>query len=263
MKKPTQEQQDQGILSVPVLVAVGDAIGIMGGWLVGTTALGFTSQAYISNSWAYLESWDVLSGLIKGAAFGAIVALAELLVADGRNDEALALLERIPENERTRKVAAAARLGEAPRLRDELVLRDARRGRQRPRDRAQHVHRREPSPFGDGPVQHDMPVQHAAQDVGNRLLHIGTGDQHAEDAGDVAGPLRAGASTFGQRHDQMRGRGRKAAIAGRLASGQRDLAMRLGKAGDRIGQEQHVAAGVAEMLGHRHRGPGAAPPHQR
>jgi len=64
------------ILSVPVLVAVGDAIGIMGGWLVGTTALGFTSQAYISNSWAYLESWDVLSGLIKGAVFGAIVALA-------------------------------------------------------------------------------------------------------------------------------------------------------------------------------------------
>lgn len=64
------------ILSVPVLVAVGDAIGIMGGWLVGTSALGFTSQAYISNSWAYLESWDVLSGLIKGAVFGAIVALA-------------------------------------------------------------------------------------------------------------------------------------------------------------------------------------------
>lgn len=44
----------------------------------------------------------------------AIVALTELLVADGRNDEALALLERIPENERTRKVAAAARLGDQP-----------------------------------------------------------------------------------------------------------------------------------------------------
>jgi len=44
----------------------------------------------------------------------AIVALAELLVADGRGEEALALLERIPENERTRKVAAAARLGARP-----------------------------------------------------------------------------------------------------------------------------------------------------
>jgi putative thioredoxin len=44
----------------------------------------------------------------------AIVALGELLVDRGDGDEALALLERIPESERTRKVAAAARLGDAP-----------------------------------------------------------------------------------------------------------------------------------------------------
>jgi putative thioredoxin len=44
----------------------------------------------------------------------AIVALAELLVARGDNEEALALLARIPETERTRKVAATARLGDAP-----------------------------------------------------------------------------------------------------------------------------------------------------
>lgn len=44
----------------------------------------------------------------------AIVALGELLVADGRGEEALALLERIPESERTRKVAASARLGTQP-----------------------------------------------------------------------------------------------------------------------------------------------------
>ena len=37
----------------------------------------------------------------------AIVALAELLVERGDGEEALALLERIPESERTRKVAAA------------------------------------------------------------------------------------------------------------------------------------------------------------
>lgn len=40
----------------------------------------------------------------------AIVALGELLVADGRSDDALALLARIPETERTRRVAAAARV---------------------------------------------------------------------------------------------------------------------------------------------------------
>jgi putative thioredoxin len=44
----------------------------------------------------------------------AIVALAEILVGRDDGEEALALLERIPETERTRKVAAAARLGGAP-----------------------------------------------------------------------------------------------------------------------------------------------------
>jgi phospholipid/cholesterol/gamma-HCH transport system permease protein len=64
------------MLTVPFLVAVGDSIGIMGGWLVGTQSLGFNSTAYMANSWAYLESWDVVSGLIKGAAFGLIVAVS-------------------------------------------------------------------------------------------------------------------------------------------------------------------------------------------
>jgi len=62
-------------LSMPVLVAVGDIIGIMGGWLVGTTRLEFNSGSYLYNTWTYLEVWDVGSGLVKGAAFGAIVAL--------------------------------------------------------------------------------------------------------------------------------------------------------------------------------------------
>jgi putative thioredoxin len=44
----------------------------------------------------------------------AIVALAQLLVDAGDGEQALELLERIPETERTRKVAAAARLGNTP-----------------------------------------------------------------------------------------------------------------------------------------------------
>jgi putative thioredoxin len=44
----------------------------------------------------------------------AIVALAELLVSEGRNDDALELLARIPETAETRRVAAQARLGDAP-----------------------------------------------------------------------------------------------------------------------------------------------------
>ena len=44
----------------------------------------------------------------------AIVALGELLVADGRGEEALALLARIPETERTRHLAALARVNLPP-----------------------------------------------------------------------------------------------------------------------------------------------------
>jgi phospholipid/cholesterol/gamma-HCH transport system permease protein len=62
-------------LAVPVLVAVGDSIGIMGGWIVGVQRLGFNSAAYIKNTIDFLEMWDITSGLLKGAAFGFLVAL--------------------------------------------------------------------------------------------------------------------------------------------------------------------------------------------
>lgn len=62
-------------LAVPVLVGVGDAIGIAGGWLVGVNRLGFNSTVYLQNTYDFLETWDVVSGLWKGAAFGFIVAL--------------------------------------------------------------------------------------------------------------------------------------------------------------------------------------------
>ncbi len=62
-------------LAVPVLVGVGDAIGIMGGWMVGVSRLGFNSAGYLANTLDIIEFWDVGSGLVKGAAFGFIVAL--------------------------------------------------------------------------------------------------------------------------------------------------------------------------------------------
>ena len=62
-------------LTVPVLVVVGDSIGILGGYVVGVTRLEFNNSIYIINSVNYLEFWDVLSGLVKGAVFGCIIAL--------------------------------------------------------------------------------------------------------------------------------------------------------------------------------------------
>src|SRR4051794_31363944 len=52
--------------------------------------------------------------LIEPGNEDAVIKLAELFVASDRNDEALALLARIPESERTRKVAASARVSVVP-----------------------------------------------------------------------------------------------------------------------------------------------------
>jgi phospholipid/cholesterol/gamma-HCH transport system permease protein len=68
-----------GTLTVPLLVAVGDVIGIMGGFLVATGNLGFNPATYIINTVDFLEAEDVMSSLIKGAVFGFLATLVGCL----------------------------------------------------------------------------------------------------------------------------------------------------------------------------------------
>ncbi|SLN42104.1 putative phospholipid ABC transporter permease protein MlaE [Pseudoruegeria aquimaris] len=75
MKYLTAPRLLAATLAVPLLVAVGDAIGILGGYTIGVQRLGFNGAAYLQNTVDFLEPWDVGSGLVKGAAFGFIVAL--------------------------------------------------------------------------------------------------------------------------------------------------------------------------------------------
>ncbi len=63
------------IVSLPLLTAVADTLGIAGGWLVATATLDFDGRLYIRNTLDFLEPWDVISGLLKAAVFGLIVAL--------------------------------------------------------------------------------------------------------------------------------------------------------------------------------------------
>jgi phospholipid/cholesterol/gamma-HCH transport system permease protein len=63
------------VISLPLLVAVGDAIGIMGGYVVGTRSLGFNGYTYIKATADQLKFDDFSSGLIKAAVFGFIIAL--------------------------------------------------------------------------------------------------------------------------------------------------------------------------------------------
>ncbi len=63
------------VITVPLLVLVGDVIAVMGGYVVGTQSLGFNSATYIKKTYDFLETGDVASGLWKACVFGFIIAL--------------------------------------------------------------------------------------------------------------------------------------------------------------------------------------------
>ncbi|MBL3676146.1 MAG: ABC transporter permease [Alphaproteobacteria bacterium] len=60
---------------LPLLVLVGDIIGLWGGFLVGVYDLGFGSGSFVTQMWDALERMDVISGLVKAAVFGFLVAV--------------------------------------------------------------------------------------------------------------------------------------------------------------------------------------------
>ncbi|MDF1750480.1 MAG: ABC transporter permease [Alphaproteobacteria bacterium] len=64
-----------GVTMLPFLVLIGDILGIFGGYVVSVYKLGFNEQTYLINTWNFIESQDVISGLVKAAVFGFLVAL--------------------------------------------------------------------------------------------------------------------------------------------------------------------------------------------
>lgn len=61
--------------TMPLLVLIADIIGVLGGYIVGTQKLGFNPGMYIKNTFDFLETIDVVSGLVKAGVFGFIIAL--------------------------------------------------------------------------------------------------------------------------------------------------------------------------------------------
>ena len=64
-----------GVLMLPILVLIAMVIGIMGGFIVSTTQLDFRPVPYLNDTFRFLEAGDIVSGLVKAAVFGFIVAL--------------------------------------------------------------------------------------------------------------------------------------------------------------------------------------------
>ncbi len=62
-------------IALPLLVLTADIIGIYGGFLVSVYALDFSGAVYIRNLDEFLTNFDVISGLIKAAVFGFLLAL--------------------------------------------------------------------------------------------------------------------------------------------------------------------------------------------
>jgi phospholipid/cholesterol/gamma-HCH transport system permease protein len=75
MKYLTAPRVLAAVITLPVLVAIGDVIGIMGGFLVGVVRLDFNPATYMTTTLDFLEAGDVISGLVKAAVFGFIVAV--------------------------------------------------------------------------------------------------------------------------------------------------------------------------------------------
>lgn len=64
-----------GIVMLPLLVILGDALGIYGGYLVAVKLMGTNPVIYSSNTYSFLAMKDIWSGVIKAAAFGLILTL--------------------------------------------------------------------------------------------------------------------------------------------------------------------------------------------
>lgn len=62
-----------GTLMLPILVLIGDIVGVFGGYVVSIYNLGFAPGRYLSQTWDILENIDVISGLVKASVFGFIV----------------------------------------------------------------------------------------------------------------------------------------------------------------------------------------------
>lgn len=64
-----------GFIVMPILVLIGDVIGIFGGYVVGVYKLGFNASNYINATINDLETLDITTGVAKAAVFGFIISL--------------------------------------------------------------------------------------------------------------------------------------------------------------------------------------------
>jgi phospholipid/cholesterol/gamma-HCH transport system permease protein len=63
------------VIMLPLLIVVSDAIGIWGGYLVSVILMGANPVGYMETTFQYTEASDLMSGLVKAAFFGLLIAV--------------------------------------------------------------------------------------------------------------------------------------------------------------------------------------------
>jgi phospholipid/cholesterol/gamma-HCH transport system permease protein len=63
------------VLMMPLLVVMGDVVGIYGGYFVAVKLLGSNPVAYYDSTFQYIDLMDLMSGLIKAAVFGLVLSV--------------------------------------------------------------------------------------------------------------------------------------------------------------------------------------------
>jgi phospholipid/cholesterol/gamma-HCH transport system permease protein len=64
-----------GLIAMPLLVLVADVLGVLGGFIIATLKLNFNGHTYLSNTVNFVQTDDVVSGLVKAAVFGLLITL--------------------------------------------------------------------------------------------------------------------------------------------------------------------------------------------
>jgi phospholipid/cholesterol/gamma-HCH transport system permease protein len=62
------------LISLPLLTAIFDVVGIFGGYMIGVRLLGVGSGVYFSEMVAYVDFADIVEGMVKSLNFGVIIA---------------------------------------------------------------------------------------------------------------------------------------------------------------------------------------------
>jgi hypothetical protein len=103
--------------------------------------------------------------------------------------------------------------------------------------------------IGERPRQHDVAVKDGSGGVGDRVLLVIAFCEHGVEGGDRTAAVEAVAGALDELRQACENRGRVAASDRRFADGQGNLALRHRVAGQRVHDQQHVPALIAEVFG--------------